>query len=71
VLLLITGLSLIYSGLKKKAYDLVPGPTLYLLGLCIIGIGFCLLLAAQFPLAIGAILFGIAICYWEWAYEIS
>jgi|GEM_PF-3297114 len=71
VLLLITGLSLIYSGLRKKAYDLVPGPTLYLLGLCIIGIGICLLLAAQLPMAIGAILFGLAICYWEWAYEIS
>lgn len=71
VLLLVTGLSLIYSGLKRKAYDLVPGPTLYLLGLCIIGIGICLLLAGQFATAIAAILFGLAVCYWEWAYEIS
>ncbi len=71
VLLLITGLCLIYSGWTRKAYDLVPGPTLYLLGLCIVGIGICLLLVGQFATAIGAILFGIAVCYWEWAYEIS
>lgn len=71
VLLLITGLCLIYSGWTRKAYDLIPGPTLYLLGLCIVGIGICLLLVGQFPTAIAAILFGIAVCYWEWAYEIS
>ena len=71
VLLCITGVSLILSGIKRRAYDLVPGPTLYLLGLCIVGVGICLLLAGMYPAGIGAILLGLAICYWEWAYEIS
>ncbi len=69
--LLISGISVVRSGFKRKRHDLVPGPTLYLLGLSVIVIGFFLFTFDNMLLAVLAVVLGALLVYWEWAYAIT
>lgn len=69
--LLIAGISLIVSGLRRKRHDLVPGPTLYFLGLSLCGIGFFLLTFGQIGYSVAAIIIGLLLIYWEWTLAIT
>lgn len=65
--LFITGLSLVISGVKRKKHDIVPGPTLYILGLALVVNGFFLLIYSQTLYAVVAIAIGAILIYLEWA----
>lgn len=67
----IAGLSLIISALRRKQFDLIPGPTLYFLGLALAVIGCFLLMGGIGWQAIAIIVTGLFLIYWEWAYHVS
>ena len=67
----IAGISLIISALSRKQYDLIPGPTLYFLGLALAVIGGFLIMNGLGWQAITAIFIGLFLIYWEWAYHVS
>lgn len=67
----IAGISLIISALRRKQYDLIPGPTLYFLGLALAVIGGFLFIGGLGWQAITAIVTGFFLIYWEWAYHVS
>lgn len=71
VMLAIAGLSLVISALVRKRSNLIPGPTLYLLGLAVVGIGIYFLVFHQWVPGVIATIAGIVICYWEYAFDIS
>lgn len=68
---LIAGLSLIISALRRKQFDLIPGPTLYFLGLGLAVIGGFLLMGGIGWQAIAIIIMGLFLIYWEWGYHVS
>ncbi len=68
---LLAGVSLIISALRRRQYDLIPGPTLYFLGLSLAVIGGFLLISGLGWQAIIAIVTGLFLIYWEWAYHVS
>ena len=68
--LLITGISLIVSGVRGKRRDLVPGLTLYFLGASLMVNGF-LLLMYGYPLYGGiAVIIGALAAWIEWSTEV-
>jgi hypothetical protein len=68
---LIAGLSLIFSALRRKENDLIPGPTLYFLGLGLAVIGGFLIMSGLSWQAVALIGGGFFLIYWEWAYHVS
>jgi len=68
---LVAGLSLIFSALRRRQYDLIPGPTLYFLGLSLAVIGGFLMMGGLGWQAITAVVIGLFLIYWEWAYHVS
>lgn len=70
VSLLLTGLSLMYSGLTRKRYDVVPGLSLYVVGISLSVLGLYAIINSPFVLygAI-ALIVGLALVYVEWASE--
>lgn len=71
IMLAIAGLSLVISALIRRPRNLIPGPTLYLLGLAVVGIGIYFLVFEQWVPGIVAAVVGIVICYWEYAFDVS
>lgn len=69
--ILIVGVSLIRSALQRKEHDLIPGPTLYFLGLGLTVIGGYLILSGLTLEALASIVIGCLLIYWEWAYHVS
>ena len=67
----IAGISLIISALRRRQYDLIPGPTLYFLGLALAVIGGFLFIGGLNWQAITAMATGFFLIYWEWAYHVS
>ncbi len=67
----ITGLSLIVSALRRKQFDLIPGPTLYFLGLGLSVIAGFLLMSGLSWQAVAMLMTGLFLIYWEWAYHVS
>jgi len=67
----VAGFSLLVSGLMRRRHNLIPGPTLYLLGLSIIGIGIHFLAHHQLIPGAVATVAGLVICYWEFAFDVS
>ncbi len=63
--LCVTGVSLVMSGLRRKRHDLVPGITLYIVGLSAIVIGFFLLVRSDYIPAVVAIVVGAIFVYLE------
>ncbi|MDH3689833.1 MAG: hypothetical protein OEU36_10185 [Gammaproteobacteria bacterium] len=68
---LATGISLIVSGWKRKRHNLIPGPTLYILGFILGAIGVFLFMFNQVPFAIGTFIAGLLLIYSEWAFRIT
>lgn len=68
---LIAGLSLIVSALRRKEHDLIPGPTLYFLGLGLAVIGGFLIMGGLSWQAAALIGGGFFLIYWEWVYHVS
>ncbi len=68
---LVAGVSLIISALRRRQYDLIPGPTLYFLGLSLAVIGGFLMMGGLGWQAITAVVVGLFLIYWEWAYHVS
>ncbi len=68
---LVAGVSLILSALRRRQYDLIPGPTLYFLGLSLAVIGGFLMMGGLGWQAITAVVVGLFLIYWEWAYHVS
>ncbi len=68
---LVAGVSLIFSALRRREYDLIPGPTLYFLGLSLAVIGGFLMMGGLGWQAITAVVVGLFLIYWEWAYHVS
>jgi len=71
VSILVAGVRLIISALKKRTKDLVPGLSLYFAGATLISIGLFYLLFQQTGFAIIAILAGILCIYAEGSAEIT
>ena len=69
--LLIAGVRLIVSALKKRTKDLVPGLSLYFAGASLVIIGLFYLLFQQTSYAIAAILAGCVCIYAEGSAEIT
>lgn len=69
--ILIAGVSLVISALQRKEHDLIPGPTLYFLGLGLSVIGGFLILSGLTIQALATIVVGCLLIYWEWAYHVS
>ncbi len=67
----IAGISLIVSAIRRKQFDLIPGPTLYFLGLALAVIGGFLLTGGLSWQAVMAVSTGIFLIYWEWEYHVS
>jgi len=67
----IAGLSALISGLFRRRRNLIPGPTLYLLGLAVIGIGIYMLLYGQHLHGVIAVGVGVVIAWWELAFDVS
>ncbi|MEO0574223.1 MAG: hypothetical protein AAF004_02085 [Pseudomonadota bacterium] len=65
-LALIAGLSLLWSALKGRRRDVIPGPTLYLLGLCLAVLGAQAALIAGTTLGWLGVIAGIAIIVIEY-----
>lgn len=66
----IAGLSLIISAITRKQADLIPGPTLYFLGLSLAVIGgFLFMGGLSWQAAVAASIGGLLI-YWEWSYHV-
>lgn len=68
---LIAGISLVISAWKRKRHDLVPGPTLYILGIALGAIGIFLFVFNQILFAIGTFIVGILFIYSEWSFRIT
>ena len=68
---LVAGVSLIISALRRRQYDLIPGPTLYFLGLSLAVIGGFLMMGGLGWQAVTAVVVGLFLIYWEWAYHVS
>ncbi len=68
--LLVTGIKLLISALKKRNKDLVSGLTLYFLGASLVVIGLFYLVFQQYPYALIAIIAGALCIYFEGATEI-
>ena len=68
---LIAGVSLIISAVKRKEYDLIPGPTLYFLGLSLAVIGGFLTIGGLYWQGLIAIVVGLLLIYWEWGFHVS
>ncbi len=68
---LIAGVSLIISAVKRKEYDLIPGPTLYFLGLSLAIIGGFLTIGGLYWQGLIAIVVGLLLIYWEWGFHVS
>lgn len=64
--LLIAGISLIISGVRKRTHDLVPGISLYLAGASLLVIGFYLLAYDEMKYAVIAMLVGLVLVIAEW-----
>ena len=69
--LLITGIKLIISALKRRRKDLVPGITLYFLGASLVIIGLFYLVFEQYTYAIVSIVAGALCIYLEGITEIA
>lgn len=71
IMLAIAGLSLVISALMRRPRNLIPGPTLYLLGLAVVGIGIYFLVFHQWIPGVIASVVGVVVCYWEYAFDVS
>lgn len=69
--LLVTGIKLFNSALKKRNKDLVSGITLYFLGASLVVIGLFYLVFQEYPYALMAIIAGILCIYVEGTTEIA
>lgn len=67
----IIGISLIVSGYRRKQTDLIPGPTLYVLGLALAGVGGIALMNGFILEAVSLFFIGIVLMVWEWGSHVS
>ncbi|MFK8067563.1 MAG: hypothetical protein AB8D52_04890 [Gammaproteobacteria bacterium] len=67
----IAGLSLMMSAIRRKQFDLIPGPTLYFLGLALSVIAGFILMSGLSWQAMAILIIGLFLIYWEWAYHVS
>ena len=68
--LLIAGIKLIISGVKRKRHDIIPGLTLYFLGAALIVNGLLMLTYGHTLYAGITVLIGVAVAYIEWSTEV-
>jgi hypothetical protein len=68
--LLIAGIKLIISGVKRKRHDIIPGLTLYFLGAALIVNGLLMLAYGHTLYAGITVLIGVAVAYIEWSTEV-
>ncbi len=66
----VAGVSLILSGVRGTARNLVPGPTLYFLGAALFLIGIYLLLGRDFVVGLFALVIGVAFVWIEYRTEL-
>lgn len=69
--LLVTGIKLLISALKKRTKDLVPGVTLYFLGASLVVIGLFYLVFEQYTYSVISIVAGALCLYLEGVSEIA
>jgi hypothetical protein len=68
--LLVAGIKLIISGVKRKRHDIIPGLTLYFLGAALIVNGLLMLTYGHTLYASITVLIGVAVAYIEWSTEV-
>jgi hypothetical protein len=68
--LLVAGIKLIISGVKRKRHDIIPGLTLYFLGAALIVNGLLMLTYGHTLYAGITVLIGAAVAYIEWSTEV-
>jgi hypothetical protein len=70
VSLLVAGIKLVVSGIKRKRHDIVPGLTLYFLGAALVVNGILMLTYGNVVYAGITILIGALVSYLEWSTEV-
>lgn len=70
VSLSVLGLSLVISGFQKRQHDIVPGPTLYLMGASLLGIALMMTMYGQVLHAVVAAMAGVTLMVIEWYYDV-
>lgn len=70
VSLTVLGLSLMVSGFRQKAHDVVPGPTLYVMGVALMAIALMMAMYGQVLHAVVAALVGLTLMVIEWYYDV-
>lgn len=70
VSLLIAGIKLVISGIRRKRHDIVPGLTLYFLGVALIVNGLLMFIYGHTLYAGVTVLIGALVSYIEWSTEV-
>lgn len=70
VSLLIAGVKLVFSGIRRKRHDIVPGLSLYFLGAALIVNGFLMFTYGHVLYASVTVLIGAMVSYLEWSTEV-
>lgn len=67
--LAVLGISLLFSGFNRRRHNVVPGPTLYLMGASLLAIALMMIMYGQTLHAVVAAVVGVILMVVEWYYD--